>query len=397
MKLAGYARVSTKEQAEGYSLDAQDTLIRKWASEQGHEVVAMFVERGKSARTDKRPEFQRAIKFVLADGADGILVHKSDRFARNLLDSLTYRNLFTKHNKVMFSVTEGLLNDDDPANKLIFHVVGAISEYVSDNIGREVVKGRNQKAESGSWPYGGLLPLGYKREDKKIVHEQRTAQFIHTAFSEFATGKYTLRSWADKAFELGMVNLSGQKIRPASWGATFRNVFYTGKFIWEGEVVGGDHPPIIDQKTFDEVQAILDARDSGGAVNRHFWLLGGLLWLDGLNLAMQGSIAKGRYSYYRAKEVYIKADEMEDRVEELLGRAIGHSQHAPDALKLALQVAPNLRCVYRLMLSNKAKRDFLRLVFKENGLVVNQGGAIQSVRFNDGFDFISPSPYNGHV
>ena len=44
MKTVIYARVSTQEQVSGYSLDAQTELCKKWASEQGHEVVEVFTD-----------------------------------------------------------------------------------------------------------------------------------------------------------------------------------------------------------------------------------------------------------------------------------------------------------------------------------------------------------------
>lgn len=86
-----YARVSTEEQAErDPSIPFQLERCRYHAQGKGREVVREFVDAGESARTDKRPEFQKMIASARAKEFDVILVHKFDRFARNDYDSIVY-------------------------------------------------------------------------------------------------------------------------------------------------------------------------------------------------------------------------------------------------------------------------------------------------------------------
>src|SRR5687768_9821207 len=80
-----YVRVSSKEQVEGYSLDAQRRACRELCASRGYQVVAEYADEGLSAHTDnltKRPGFAQ----MLADAEGGrfgvIVVHKMDRFAR---------------------------------------------------------------------------------------------------------------------------------------------------------------------------------------------------------------------------------------------------------------------------------------------------------------------------
>src|SRR5437763_17104889 len=82
-----YVRVSSKEQVEGYSLDAQRRACSDFCTARGFKVVANYADEGVSAHTDnlaKRPDFAR----LLADAESGrfsvIVVHKMDRFARKL-------------------------------------------------------------------------------------------------------------------------------------------------------------------------------------------------------------------------------------------------------------------------------------------------------------------------
>ena len=55
-----YARVSTEEQTEGYSIDAQRRAFQALCQSKGWTPDLEYIEEGKSARTDdinKRPEF----------------------------------------------------------------------------------------------------------------------------------------------------------------------------------------------------------------------------------------------------------------------------------------------------------------------------------------------------
>ena len=81
MNVVIYARVSSTEQASGYSIDAQIDASRQWANEQGYVVVQVYIEPGKSAKTDDRPVFRRMIRNVCLGEAKAIVVHKVDRFA----------------------------------------------------------------------------------------------------------------------------------------------------------------------------------------------------------------------------------------------------------------------------------------------------------------------------
>src|SRR5687767_1962786 len=87
IRAALYERVSSEEQVEGYSLDAQDRAGRLYCEAHDWEIANIYRDEGRSARTDdltKRPAFQR----MLADAEAGLMavvvVHKLDRFARNL-------------------------------------------------------------------------------------------------------------------------------------------------------------------------------------------------------------------------------------------------------------------------------------------------------------------------
>ena len=390
MKVVIYIRVSSQEQVSGYSLDAQEEACRAWAAEQGHDVVKVYVEPGMSARTDKRPEFQAMVRMIKLGLAEAILIHKSDRIARNLLDLLSYRADLEKTGKRILSVLEPFFNDDSPESRMVVGIIGAVNEFYSANLSREVQKGQGRKAREGSFP-GGKLPLGYLRNDEKtIIPDPERAGFITSAFAEFASGDYTLKTWAARAKALGLRNHNDNPVSVQSWQKLFRNVFFVGQFVWSGEIYDGDHPALIDEDTFTAVQDLLDEQGSGGSQTRHFWLLAGLLWSDQHHRQMTGTLAKGKYAYYRAKanggpEHLIPAAELEQRVINLLGTIRGSSRLAPESWRLALSVANTVADLWPLLTTDPDRKALLNLVVLPHGLIIAPGGAITEVYLRDGF------------
>lgn len=390
MRVVIYTRVSSQEQVTGYSLDAQQEECETWARAQGHQVVRTFVEPGRSARTDQRPEFQRMLRLVKLGIAEAVLIHKSDRIARNLLDWLVTRNELEKTGRRVLSVTEPFLNDDSPESRMVSGIIGSVNEFYSANLSREVRKGQGQKAKGGSFP-GGRLPLGYTRDDdKQIILDPAYAEPLTSAFAEFATGAYTLEQWTQKA---GLRNARGRPLLKQSWQKIFRNIFYIGQFVWDGSDFEGDHPPLTDPATFAAVQTILDETDSGGAKTRHFWLLAGLLWSGQYQAKMTGSLAAGKYAYYRAKgpgpEHSVKAEEIEARLVERLKTIRGTNRFAGDGLRLAMAVAPSIHHIWQQLPTDLDRRDLLRHVIERWGITVEPGGAISQIRLHPNFE----SPY----
>ena len=66
MKAIGYVRVSTEEQTNGVSLEAQEAKIHAWCTLHDAELVAIYRDEGISGYKgrDSRPGLDRALKRV---------------------------------------------------------------------------------------------------------------------------------------------------------------------------------------------------------------------------------------------------------------------------------------------------------------------------------------------
>ena len=97
------------------------------------------------ATTTDRPQFQKMLADAAGGGFDLVLVHKLDRFARNLYDSIGCRMELKKNGVSLISVLEQF-DSDSPESIITESVLEAMAEYYSLNLAREVRKGQRENA-----------------------------------------------------------------------------------------------------------------------------------------------------------------------------------------------------------------------------------------------------------
>ena len=302
-----YARVSTEEQAErDLSIPFQLERCRYHAQGLGWQVTSEFVDAGESARTDKRPDFQKMISAARAREFDVILVHKFDRFARNDYDFVVYEKELEALGITLESVSEPG-DASTPAGYIGRRMMQVISTWYSKNLAVEVKKGMLKKVEGGGWPK--KAPLGYlnQRDGNRawIEVDPHHAPHITEAFKEMATGKWTLKEWADQAYSLGYRSRMGTKIPKTVWSKMFHKRFYLGEtYLKRGDIpLKGTHKPLVDADTFAQVQQVLREHDKHRQrSHRHQYLLRGLVYsVDAASPCWVETHPRKRISYYRSK------------------------------------------------------------------------------------------------
>ena len=168
MRAALYARVSSEEQLEGYSIDAQKRAFQ--ALLQGREWTdgGQYVEEGKSARTDninKRPAFKQMMSDAVSGRFDVLVVHKLDRFSRNLRITLEYFDKLSKTGIAFVSINEQM-DFSTPWGRLAFTILGGLAQFYSDNLSQETKKGWHERRQQGL--YCGTLPFGAVKGDDGV-------------------------------------------------------------------------------------------------------------------------------------------------------------------------------------------------------------------------------------
>jgi len=143
MRAALYARVSTEEQVEGYSIDAQRRAFRALCEGRGWTPYREYIEEGRSARTEninKRPVFKQCIEDALAKEFDVLVVHKLDRFSRNLLVTLQYFDKLSKNGIAFVSINE-MMDFSSAYGRLSLTMLGGLAQFYSDNLSQGTKKG----------------------------------------------------------------------------------------------------------------------------------------------------------------------------------------------------------------------------------------------------------------
>lgn len=176
MKVVAYLRVSTDKQAEeGLGLDVQEQAIRRWAKSEGHRVVLLCRDAGVSGSSglDSRRELPDALEMLHGQGAQGLVVYRLDRLARDLVLQEQLLMEVRRAGAEVFSTSpseQDYLKDDpdDPSRRLIRQVLGAINEYERGMIRLRLRRGQQRKAEKGGYA-GGRPPYGYRADGRALV------------------------------------------------------------------------------------------------------------------------------------------------------------------------------------------------------------------------------------
>jgi site-specific DNA recombinase len=162
MRVAVYARVSTERQEQQGTIASQLDALRRYAREQGHEVVEAYVcvDDGYSGTRLDRPGLDRLRDGAEAGAFDAVLVLCPDRLARKY----AYQVLILEELE-RFDVRVIFLEQppsEDPHARLLVQIQGAIAEYERMKIAERYRRGKLFRARQGEVVFW-KVPYGYRR------------------------------------------------------------------------------------------------------------------------------------------------------------------------------------------------------------------------------------------
>src|SRR6266550_6761291 len=323
-----YARVSSEEQVQGYSIQAQLQACRDWAEKHGYTVAKEYLEEGQSAF--RHLEKREALKELLSDTVSKqrafhlIIVHKLDRLFRDTLESSTARAILKREQVRLISVTEPMVGSDTPEDFFMEHLLVGMAEFYSRNVSREIMKGLKQRALQGHLVF--RPPFGYRKEIierqegpkrtriiSRPVVDEKTAPLIQRIFELYDRGM------GSKAIAVTLNREGYRTNQGLMFGVKYilrvlRNRAYIGILDYnlpqtrgqrEPIVIPGFYPPILDQALFDRVQKQLKQQGDNwqnSYSHRTSYLLSRLVVCDRCGHHYLGTSAKsGRYNYYSCR------------------------------------------------------------------------------------------------
>jgi site-specific DNA recombinase len=325
------SRVSSDEQAKGFSLDVQAESLIKHCEKNDLEIIYTIKE-DHSAKSFDRPEFKKFLKFAQINRGkiDFLLVTSWDRFSRNLREALEVMNKLSKLG-IEVRAIEQPLDMKIPENKLLLAMYLSMPEIDNDRRSIKIKGGIRGAWKAGRWT--NVAPWGYKNsrdeDNKPILQPGPNAPHVKFIFKELANGRPQVEI-------ILKLKKKGVNIAKSTMSDLVSNPVYMGKIRVPAlldepaYLANGIHPPLITPELFYTVQEVVLASKGKNlkpfvTTRRDELPLRGNLSCSKCGGSVTGSASRNRigirYFYYHcnhcSKERF-RADAANAAVEEIL-------------------------------------------------------------------------------
>jgi DNA invertase Pin-like site-specific DNA recombinase len=319
-RCAVYTRVSTDHGLEQdfNSLDAQHEACVAYVRSQAHEgwVLAHgeYDDGGFSGASLDRPALQALLEAVRQRRIDVIVVYKVDRLTRSLADFAKLVELFDAHGVSFISITQSF-NTTTSMGRLTLNMLLSFAQFEREVTGERIRDKIAASKKKGLW-VGGVVPLGYKVVDRKLMIDEAEAPIVRLIFELYcALGSMiaVMRELRGRGVVTRTRTLSsgrtigGIAFTKGPLAYLLKNRMYLGEINHGQTSYPGEHPALIDRTVFESAREILarNAAASGHSQSRSQALLVGRLF-DDLGHRMTPSFAAKRgvrYRYYVSRAV----------------------------------------------------------------------------------------------
>ena len=240
-----YTRVSSQGQTENFSLQIQKEQCEACAQVLGLDVVRFFGGTHESAKTDDRKEFNALLNFSKESKNEigYIIVYQLDRFSRSGDHSISILEDLKKSGVNVIEATTTSLTEA-AGNTLVQSIKLVVAHEDNRNRKKKCTDGTLQRLNSGYWI--GKPTKGYQKVDKYNLEFTDEAEHIRMAF------ELKVKGYTNSAI-LVRINANGSTITKSRLPHYIKNPFYCGYIAskhLEGEVVKGQHEPIVSEELF---------------------------------------------------------------------------------------------------------------------------------------------------
>lgn len=191
-----YLRVSTEKQAErDLSIPNQRHQIKAFCEREKLKIVSEYSDAGVSARSDRRPEFQKMISAAKGKPRpfDEVVVYNWSRFFRDATEALFYIRELERVDVRVRAVTQDVSND--ATGRLVRTILAATDEHASEMIAERTLGGMEENMRRGF--ANGIAPYGYKsvvvgrhgdKDKKQFKPDPKERAIVQTIFKLYLEG-----------------------------------------------------------------------------------------------------------------------------------------------------------------------------------------------------------------
>jgi site-specific DNA recombinase len=304
VRVATYTRISTDEERQPNSLEAQRVRLDAFVTSQPDWQIGRRYEDQFTGTVIDRPALTQLLKDARLGRFDVLLVYRVDRLARSIRGLAQIIDELDQAGVIFRSATEPF-DTGTPAGRMMVQMLGVFAEFERALIVERITAGLERKAARGGW-CGGQRPYGLHRPDKQdyLLRHPTEAPLVPVIFDQYVNrkaGSSALAAWLN---EQGYRTKNGRLWSSASVITVLRNRAYLGEIYYRGNWYPAPHDPLITADLFDRAQAILAERGedrSRRASNPAEYLLTGRVRCGRCGQAYVGTAAhgrNGRYTYY---------------------------------------------------------------------------------------------------
>ena len=327
-----YLRMSSAGQDQ--SIPAQRAELEAYAKKHGYVIVGEYIDEAISGDdTERRTGFLRMREDAQAGEFDVILSWDQDRFGRfDPLDAGYWIYPFRQAGVRLETIAQGRIDWEDLTGQLIYSVNQMGKAQFLRDLSRNTCRGLLSSAREGRAGTGGPSPYGYHSKDGEVSVIPDEAKIVRWIFRAYLKPGASLRGLAGDLNRRKIKPPRGKIWRDSSVRAILARRKYTGTFVYgernsgkyhsfrDGEIIPrrkadksdsaepivheNHFEAIVDQDTFDRVQAKLDRRKTKTAprTTRQYALSGMLRCGDcGGSL---GGMPQSSGSIYRCREYH---------------------------------------------------------------------------------------------
>lgn len=244
MLVFGYARVSTDNQLENYSIEEQTERLKAYCAAKGWTLLQTYVDGGYSGGNTDRPALQEMLSAIRENKIDAVVVYKLDRLSRSQKDTLTLiEDELLAHGTDFVSINENF-DTSTPFGRAMIGILSVFAQLEKDQITERFTMGRIGRGKAGYFHGGGNPPTGYDYIDGKLVVNEYEAMQVREVFSAFLGGR------SINAIQKDLTARYTTKWTAAKVRNVLKNSLYTGKVHFLGQEYQGIHEPIIEESAF---------------------------------------------------------------------------------------------------------------------------------------------------
>lgn len=225
-----YARKSTEDdQRQVQSIDDQIDHCRKFAKQNGLEIVAVIREEKSAKTAGKREKFQEVLDTISEGNSyNSILAWHPDRLSRNMKESGEILDMLD--NEVISDLKfVSYTFNNDTAGKMTLSILFAMAKEFSDKLSDDTKRGIEKKVKEGR--YCGSAKRGYyNAKNTNYYRPDESFPIYEKAWDKYVKGE------SQKEIQ-EYLKAKGEKISINGLSSFFRDPFYAGIYCYGEQVV----------------------------------------------------------------------------------------------------------------------------------------------------------------